>query len=65
MSEDYVRFRSEVRGFYFPSCPDCDLRESCNLRERNEDAGGGTRLVLIACGAGHRTVSMRQRCKSE
>lgn len=40
MSEDYVRFRSEVRGFYFPSCPDCDLRENCNLRERNEGCWG-------------------------
>jgi len=40
MSEEYVRFRSEVRGFYFPSCPDCDLRESCDLRERNEACWG-------------------------
>ncbi len=39
-SEDYVRFRSEVRGFHFPSCPDCDLRESCDLRERNEGCWG-------------------------
>jgi radical SAM protein with 4Fe4S-binding SPASM domain len=40
MSEDYVRFRSEVRGFHFPSCPDCDLRASCDLRERNEGCWG-------------------------
>ena len=40
MSEDYVRFRSEVKGFQFPSCPDCDLRESCDLRERNEGCWG-------------------------
>jgi tungsten cofactor oxidoreducase radical SAM maturase len=40
MSEDYVRFRSAVRGFHFPSCPDCDLRESCDLRERNEGCWG-------------------------
>jgi len=40
MSEDYVRFRSEVRAFYFPSCPDCDLRETCDLRERNEGCWG-------------------------
>jgi len=40
MSEEYVRFRSEVRGFHFPSCPDCDLRETCNLRERNEGCWG-------------------------
>ena len=40
MSEDYVRFRSEVRGFHFPSCPDCDLRETCDLRDRNEGCWG-------------------------
>ncbi len=40
MSEDYVRFRSEVRGFHFPSCPDCDLRETCDLRGRNEGCWG-------------------------
>lgn len=40
MSEDYVRFRSEVRAFRFPSCPDCDLRATCDLRERNEACWG-------------------------
>jgi tungsten cofactor oxidoreducase radical SAM maturase len=40
MSEDYVRFRSEVRAFHFPSCPDCDLRDSCDLREENEGCWG-------------------------
>jgi tungsten cofactor oxidoreducase radical SAM maturase len=40
MSEEYVRFRSEVRGFHFPSCPDCDLREGCDFRERNEGCWG-------------------------
>jgi tungsten cofactor oxidoreducase radical SAM maturase len=39
-SEDYCRFRSEVRDFHFPSCPDCDLRETCDLRERNEGCWG-------------------------
>lgn len=39
-SEDYVRYRSEVRAFHFPSCPDCDLRESCDLRQRNEGCWG-------------------------
>jgi tungsten cofactor oxidoreducase radical SAM maturase len=34
-SEEYVRFRSEVKAYRFPSCPNCDLRESCDLRERN------------------------------
>jgi tungsten cofactor oxidoreducase radical SAM maturase len=39
-SEAYCRFRNEVRDFHFPSCPDCDLRESCDLRERNEGCWG-------------------------
>ena len=39
-SEEYVRFRSQVRGFHFPSCPDCDLRETCNLRELNQGCWG-------------------------
>ncbi len=39
-SEEYVRFRSEVKGFRFPSCPNCDLRETCDLRERNEGCWG-------------------------
>jgi len=34
-SEEYVCFRSEVQAFNFPSCPDCDLRETCDLRARN------------------------------
>jgi tungsten cofactor oxidoreducase radical SAM maturase len=40
MGEEYVRFRSEVRGFHFPSCPNCDLRADCDLRERNEGCWG-------------------------
>ncbi|HNR96630.1 MAG TPA: tungsten cofactor oxidoreductase radical SAM maturase [Anaerolineae bacterium] len=40
MSEDYVRFRSEVRAFHFPSCPNCDLRETCDLRQQNEACWG-------------------------
>ncbi|HQL39385.1 MAG TPA: tungsten cofactor oxidoreductase radical SAM maturase [Anaerolineaceae bacterium] len=40
MSEDYVLFRSEVRSFHFPSCPNCDLRETCDLRQRNEGCWG-------------------------
>jgi len=39
-SEEYSRFRNEVRDFHFPSCPDCDLRETCDLRERNEGCWG-------------------------
>ena len=40
MSEEYTRFRAEVRSFHFPSCPDCDLRDTCDLRERNEGCWG-------------------------
>ncbi len=40
MSEEYVRFRSEVNLFHFPSCPDCDLRATCDLRENNEGCWG-------------------------
>jgi tungsten cofactor oxidoreducase radical SAM maturase len=39
-SEEYCRFRNEVRDFHFPSCPDCDLRESCDLREQNKGCWG-------------------------
>jgi Fe-coproporphyrin III synthase len=39
-SEDYVLFRSEVKAYYFPSCPDCDLRESCDLRKQNQGCWG-------------------------
>jgi len=40
MSEEYARFRSDVRAFHFPSCPDCDLRDTCDLREDNEGCWG-------------------------
>ena len=40
MSEEYVRFRAEVRSFHFPSCPDCDLRDTCDLREENDGCWG-------------------------
>lgn len=40
MSREYCGFRSAVNAFYFPSCPDCDLRETCDLRERNEGCWG-------------------------
>ena len=39
-SEEYMRFRSEVKAFHFPSCPDCDLRDSCDLREQNNGCWG-------------------------
>jgi tungsten cofactor oxidoreducase radical SAM maturase len=38
--EAYCRFRNEVRDVHFPSCPDCELRETCDLRERNEGCWG-------------------------
>lgn len=40
MSEEYVRYRSEVRTFHFPSCADCDLRDTCDLRLKNEACWG-------------------------
>jgi tungsten cofactor oxidoreducase radical SAM maturase len=39
-SEDYVLFRSEVKAYHFPSCPDCDLRETCDLRRENQGCWG-------------------------
>ncbi len=39
-SEDYVRFRDHVSHFDFPSCVDCDLRDSCDLAEVNEGCWG-------------------------
>jgi tungsten cofactor oxidoreducase radical SAM maturase len=40
MSEEFTRFRSNVRAFHFPSCPDCDLRETCDLRQNNKACWG-------------------------
>jgi tungsten cofactor oxidoreducase radical SAM maturase len=40
MSEDFAHFRSEVAMFHFPSCPDCDLRDTCDLRQNNEGCWG-------------------------
>lgn len=39
-SEAYVGFRSDVKAYHFPSCPDCNLRASCDLRERNQGCWG-------------------------
>ena len=39
-SAEYCRFRNEVRDFHFPSCPDCDLRETCDMREQNQGCWG-------------------------
>jgi Fe-coproporphyrin III synthase len=40
MSEAYVRFRSQVKNYNFPSCPNCDLRETCDLRGQNKGCWG-------------------------
>ena len=40
MTEEYMRFRAEVGVFHFPSCPDCDLRDTCDLRKDNEGCWG-------------------------
>jgi MoaA/NifB/PqqE/SkfB family radical SAM enzyme len=39
-SDDYVRFRAEVRRFNFPSCVDCDLRDTCDITESNDGCWG-------------------------
>lgn len=39
-SDEYVRFRAEVRRFNFPSCVDCDLRETCDITEANDGCWG-------------------------
>jgi len=39
-SEDYVHFRAEVRRFNFPSCVDCDLRDTCDIAEANDGCWG-------------------------
>jgi tungsten cofactor oxidoreducase radical SAM maturase len=40
MQEEYALFRSDVKAYHFPSCPDCDLRQTCDLREQNEGCWG-------------------------
>jgi MoaA/NifB/PqqE/SkfB family radical SAM enzyme len=39
-SEEYVLFRAAVKAYHFPSCPDCDLRETCGLRKENKGCWG-------------------------
>jgi len=39
-SDEYVRFRAQVRRFNFPSCVDCDLRDTCDITEANEGCWG-------------------------
>ncbi len=40
MSDDYVCFRDEVRRFNFPSCVDCNLRDTCDIAESNDGCWG-------------------------
>ena len=40
MSDDYVRFRAEVRRFNFPSCVDCELRDTCDITASNDGCWG-------------------------
>ena len=35
-SEEYTLFRSAVKAYRFPSCPDCNLRDTCDLRKENK-----------------------------
>lgn len=37
---NYVRFRAEVRRFNFPSCVDCNLRDTCDIAENNDGCWG-------------------------
>jgi len=39
-SDEYVRFRAEVRRFNFPSCVDCDLRDTCDITAANDSCWG-------------------------
>ncbi len=41
-NREYVKFRNRVRLFRFPSCVDCDLGPTCDLREINEDCWGNS-----------------------
>jgi hypothetical protein len=40
----------EVRGFHFPSCPDCDLRKDAISEDVMRDAGDGILPVPIVFG---------------
>ena len=39
-SEEFTLYRSEVLTFHFPSCPDCDLRDTCDQRGINQGCWG-------------------------
>jgi tungsten cofactor oxidoreducase radical SAM maturase len=39
-ADDYIRFRAEVRRFDFPSCVDCDLRDTCGIAAANDGCWG-------------------------
>lgn len=38
--DNYVRFRNEVRRFNFPSCVDCNPRDTCDIAENNDGCWG-------------------------
>jgi len=39
-SDEYARFRAQVRRFNFPSCVDCDLRDTCDIASANDGCWG-------------------------
>ncbi|MGQ9709274.1 MAG: tungsten cofactor oxidoreductase radical SAM maturase [Anaerolineae bacterium] len=39
-SDEYIRFRNQVREFHFPSCVDCQLRDACDIAESNDGCWG-------------------------
>jgi len=39
-ADEYVCFRAEVRRFNFPSCVDCDLRDTCDIAAANDGCWG-------------------------
>ena len=57
-SEEYTRYRAAVRGFRFPSCPDCEVRDGCDLRQRNLGCWGWSLLRRLSLGAGHRPLPL-------
>lgn len=39
-SNEYIRSRTQVSVFNFPSCVDCNLREACDIAEANDGCWG-------------------------
>ncbi|MEM0021382.1 MAG: tungsten cofactor oxidoreductase radical SAM maturase [Fervidicoccaceae archaeon] len=43
LSRDYVRFRFVTRNYFYPSCTDCSLRDSCDfVKSSNLDCWGNS-----------------------